>query len=1035
MSKQIIDIGVQGNDGTGDSIRESFRKVNENFNEIYAVFGAGGTIGISNLGDWEEDVNGPVSYSANQVLMSTTDGDAIGPRLLKAGEGVTITTSVPGEVTIASDAGAVLANKPTLGDAFNLNNFPIGRLADPSDYAVEIFNLRHPTAPTTIDQMPISKGYADSNYVSLAEDGTIAGPLLVRAQPATPQVGEDGYDPALASNYLANEAVRREDVVYRGGDTMTGALTLADHPSPLQGAGTPVSADDLQAATKYYVDNNTYSSNVNLYVTTKGDDLQQNTPIGREGRYWQYAYRSIGAACLQAENLINLASQEPGPYRQRLAYTIGPDQTFSTITGVTLTGGNVAVSGYLDAFDLLQSNKEFIQAETIAYINKKYVNTFTYDKAEYLADIKFVLEAVGDDLVLGTTYNSFRAATRYFNDSKSDIVNDKLIQTVDAIKFARDEIIGYAFNSSNLSNYIGDVIDAICFDMVFQSNYQSIQVGLAFQDADTGIEVDQIIILLTNLQESLLLVEEVDLSTTAQDSIRSNIELIANLINTGTIPTISIPDLLSTVTGQSSARELLLNNIAFIQAEIIAFLSSEYPSLSFNRTTCKRDIKYIVWSLVYDFMYDGNQQSVYAANRYWDGASRRIQETEVSATLEAIGYINTLAQAIILNDSPAIVYQQSVNQYRNETLSGGSVVASSIAANVATIQDIVENHTATTPTEPDVLVTAEVLQDARTAIQLNKNSYRTASVTYVNANFPVINDTVIIDDITDLFQIVIDTLELGVESIALPTYTSPTGLTTGYSQAVAAIIANLDFIADESVEKLILDNPLYNFDGDPLGEAKTRRDIKYALEAICYDIIYGGNSASTYAGNNLENLFDAEQINAVSYAQQITVEVAQNVEVLPVYSSTLQVDTGSGAVGASASTNIDILFNRIKSLLVTNNPTIPTTYPDFQDEVAAYDPDRLDVRQLIIDNKTIVANDTITFLDTTYKGGFNYNEATCYRDVGYIIDAMSIDIVTGGTWQTVYAGKSYYKNASAKAIAIGTQYTETLDGITFAKII
>ena len=34
MSKQIVDIGVQGNDGTGDSIRESFRKVNENFNEF-----------------------------------------------------------------------------------------------------------------------------------------------------------------------------------------------------------------------------------------------------------------------------------------------------------------------------------------------------------------------------------------------------------------------------------------------------------------------------------------------------------------------------------------------------------------------------------------------------------------------------------------------------------------------------------------------------------------------------------------------------------------------------------------------------------------------------------------------------------------------------------------------------------------------------------------------------------------------------------------------------------------------------------------
>ena len=29
MARQDVDIGVQGNDGTGDSIREAFRKVNE----------------------------------------------------------------------------------------------------------------------------------------------------------------------------------------------------------------------------------------------------------------------------------------------------------------------------------------------------------------------------------------------------------------------------------------------------------------------------------------------------------------------------------------------------------------------------------------------------------------------------------------------------------------------------------------------------------------------------------------------------------------------------------------------------------------------------------------------------------------------------------------------------------------------------------------------------------------------------------------------------------------------------------------------
>ena len=34
MAKQIINVGIEGNDGTGDSIRDAFRKSNENFTEL-----------------------------------------------------------------------------------------------------------------------------------------------------------------------------------------------------------------------------------------------------------------------------------------------------------------------------------------------------------------------------------------------------------------------------------------------------------------------------------------------------------------------------------------------------------------------------------------------------------------------------------------------------------------------------------------------------------------------------------------------------------------------------------------------------------------------------------------------------------------------------------------------------------------------------------------------------------------------------------------------------------------------------------------
>ena len=57
MARQEVDIGVEGNDGTGDSVRESFRKVNENFREIYAVVGKGGQISFTSLADTPESLD------------------------------------------------------------------------------------------------------------------------------------------------------------------------------------------------------------------------------------------------------------------------------------------------------------------------------------------------------------------------------------------------------------------------------------------------------------------------------------------------------------------------------------------------------------------------------------------------------------------------------------------------------------------------------------------------------------------------------------------------------------------------------------------------------------------------------------------------------------------------------------------------------------------------------------------------------------------------------------------------------------------
>lgn len=1053
MTKQLIDIGVQGNDGTGDSIRESFRKVNENFNEIYAVFGVGdGTINFTALSDT------PNTYTSNQVIMASHAGDRLTARTIISSDGtISINKNNDNVLDFVSNAGKLNTEQaPFLGAPLNLAGLPVGNVPDPSQDLADAFNLAFDTG-ITLDNLIISKGYADNRYIIKSSTGTLGDALQVRDEPAVPEINNLNYDATLTGNYIATEAMQRKHTVYRGGDTMTGPLYQGDHPAPMAGFGTPNGTDDLQTATKFYVDNSTYTSNVNLYVSSKGDDLQQKTPTGKEGRYWNYAYKSVGAAALQAENLINLASQEPGPYRQRVSYTInaGADQVFSTIQNVLLTGGNSADTGYTDAYDLLQANRNFIQSETIAYINNKYVNTFTYNKEKCRRDVKLMLDAVSYDLVLGTNFNSTRAATSYFNATANKVTGSQLIQTVEAIKFARDQILNYSYNSNKLTDYIDFVIDALCYDLVFLGNYQSTQAALAFARAGTDLSNEQIIALLEQLKTNIVLIPSVAVSVDAVSSINTNITAMIALIRYGTLPTVKFTNLSSTSIGKDSAKQLLLNNVKFLQAEAVSYLTTEFPGLSYNRATCQRDVEYVVWSVVYDLLYGGNSQSVYAGLRYWLGSSLNIADTEIDPILGAFTYLQSLAVSIISNLSPSTVYQQSVRQYRNETLTGGSAFASNVNDSFDIVISIIQDSgNAPTVVLPTASAAPALLQTARDDIIADKAVLQSAIADYITVHFAVINDPVIISEISNLFQIIIDLLTLGLETRTDPTFTTPSGMLAGFTNARELILSNTDFIADETIAYIVA---LTTSPGNPSGitfnHDTCKRDLKYILEGVAYDITYPGvnslleevsaNSAGIYSGqqyyqNSLLQI-GTEEFNiindALTFAQELTVIVSQQETPNTLYSSTSQYTNPAlvGGVVAAGAINTSWIATRT---MIVDNPQLPTETLQLclpKLDTGAYDNDKIIVKTIIDSTSTQVAYDTTSFLDATFKGGFNYDESICYRDVGLIIDAMSIDLVTGGTWQTVFAGKGYYKNASAKAIAIGSQYKETVDGISFAR--
>jgi len=517
MAKQIINIGTEGNDNTGDAIREAFNKVNENFTELYAVFGIGGQINFTSLSDV------PSVLTPYTVPMANAQGSAIEMKTLVAGQGMTIQTTSPEQIVISNTSSVVSTDGvPSLGGPLNAANQAIANAAV-SQAAVNSLNSAHGTN-FDIDDLVITKGYADSRFLRSAGSPGAEGQVRVRTEPAdassytfvissyangnivvngghgftstsngiaykynstgtdatglvsgntyylrfvsdtqlsvhttldeaqnnddetrvkislttgtgtgTQSMTDAEYDSSLQGFFISTEAMPRQSVVRRQGDTMVGALTLHDHPGSFAGAGTPNGETDLQAATKLYVDNSAFPSVANLYVATSGDDSMANVPVGQEGRAWNYAYKTLAAACAKAEEIIDTSPLGVGPYVQDITYNNGAGKSLVTDSGVTTS------SGYEEVKILTDLNRKFLIEETIAYLDETYPSLL-YDRELCRRDLGLIADGIVLDVLDSTlaNYHSRNAGLRYYSSASGQIARrTQLTETIASLNFAK----------------------------------------------------------------------------------------------------------------------------------------------------------------------------------------------------------------------------------------------------------------------------------------------------------------------------------------------------------------------------------------------------------------------------------------------------------------------------------------------------------------------------------------------------------------------------------------------------------------------
>jgi hypothetical protein len=659
------------------------------------------------------------------------------------------------------------------------------------------------------------------------------------------------------------------------------------------------------------------------------------------------------------------------------------------------------------SFEALTKNKAFIQSESIAYISSSW-SEFEYTQSTCIRDIGYIIDAVRTDLLYGGNERSV-VAGRYYYDFPSEATTTQLEPTLTGVRYAKGLALNviknaqfYVTSSSTINSYnsirnnkkfiqsesvayinakypdfyyneetckrdVGYILDAVSTDLLYGGNERSNKAGefyYLYPSQATG----------TQLTETV-------------DGIKYAARLVSASINNWLIPT---PVSQSTGLTPSSdlskiaAYDLLTQNIGFIQSESIAFLSSSWSGFEYDSSVCSRDIRYIVEAVAGDILYGGNHSSSLAGISYWDAPSK-VTGSQLDPTVTAIDYAKGLATKLVQNlsfNTASLAVSSSVALLRNNRT---FIVSESMAYLTASWSTFEYNK------EKCARDLGYILDAATTDLLYGGNE---RSVIAGDFYYKYPSKAILLGDGDGVGQLGQTIDGINYAGRIAQKIVGGTTFVTASVEASASfdlLRKNKSFIAEETIAYVSS-----SWSGVYYNEATCKRDVGYLIDAAATDVLYGGQERSVIAGQYYY-LYPSNATNK-------GVPSTQNQS-----DPTL---TGIRYAGKIA-----------KKVVINPTYLVPSA-------------SLLTTAKLLTDNKQFIQKETITFLSSSWSN-LKYNEASCSRDLGFIIDAIRTDLVYGGNERSIEAGSYYYKFPS---VAIVESYSDnngqkkqTIDGINFAR--
>jgi hypothetical protein len=497
------------------------------------------------------------------------------------------------------------------------------------------------------------------------------------------------------------------------------------------------------------------------------------------------------------------------------------------------------------ARNLILDAKSKIQVDTIDYLNEKYPN-FSYDQFKATRDAGIVIDSVVDDMVFNTNYRSVISGKAYYRASANFNLTNQKIETVDSLFFVKKRSLETLLSNYSISSQEYQRVTAN-FNLIIDTILNN--TGAPFQNT-----VSQT----TGTAGSILA------SNTAGDLI----EILINVVeNKNSVISVVNPDTSWVDSNLEQKFQILQSNKNTLKSSVTSWIEQNFPILIYDVETCERDVGLIIDAVGYDMMFGSNFKSIKAGMSYYRAQASLVIAEQKTATAQAFNYLKSELINLVSDNSTA----------SNRIESNMNIIISIITNGLTSVPSIVMPD----PTGFDI-----EFKNARDLLKSNLNFIKEETIAFIENTYPSLDydQEVCARDVGYIVDAIVYDLTYSGNSETLSAslaYYSGNNLqipsterlaTAGSYRYLKSLVEKISLNQSIGIAPDIIFNPPTNVDTDVLNAANIlkenrsflieegiayitqtyptlvydntacRRDIGFIVDAIIYDILYGGNS-------------------------------------------------------------------------------------------------------------------------------------------------------------------------------------------------